>query len=173
MKFLHVLVLLTSGVLLFAVKGEVAAQTRCPPGATPGSVQCQPDNPTDQSAPARKRYSVYATWGAIAVGEKDGVDIFGIAVEKETKAGAKRQAKKDCEARGAVKCKEVLQFNDCAGLFTGADGMGWYWYKQFSKSLVHDYGAQYCKEALGKECIQQEEEVHCTHNRPAKWSDAL
>jgi hypothetical protein len=92
------------------------AQTRCPPGATPGSVQCQPDQGSTGAGTKiiREVGRWDKTWGAIADGNNG---IGGVTTGKMSENDAKKMALTACVERGGVDCKVSLTYrNQCVAI---------------------------------------------------------
>lgn len=104
---------------------SVLAQTRCPPGATPGSVQCQPDQSSSSATPQTViRYTGRwdKTWGAISDGENG---VGGVVTGKLTKDDAENGAIAACISRGGQGCKATFSyFNQCVAALGTVKGGG-------------------------------------------------
>jgi hypothetical protein len=102
----------------FCFSSSCFSQTRCPPGATPGSVVCQPDISSDPASGTRTivRSTGYwqNTWGAIADGSNG---IGGVAVGSSSKEEALDAARKACEKNGGLDCEAGFSYyNQCAAI---------------------------------------------------------
>jgi hypothetical protein len=98
--------------VLFFVGGSTWAQTRCAPGAVPGSLQCQPDlekggGSTQTIVKTTGKWQ--KTWGAISDGNNG---VGGVSTGKLSKGDAEASAVKQCSARGGMDCKPVFSYYD-------------------------------------------------------------
>lgn len=120
-----IVVCLQRSVLSLLLIGTNAfAQTRCPPGAAPGSVQCQPDLPVGNGGQGqtiiRHVGSWEKTWGAMAESQNK---VGGASTGASSEVEARRLAIEDCSERGGEDCKAYFSyFNQCAAVVNPDSG---------------------------------------------------
>lgn len=101
----------------------VLAQTRCPPGAAPGSVQCQPDDAVDGEVPRTVTKYVgrwEKTWGALAESNNS---VGGSSSGQLSEKAAKLSAAENCRSRGGKSCRAYFSyFNQCVAVANPVNG---------------------------------------------------
>jgi hypothetical protein len=110
------LLLLFPGLAWVLFCSSSLAKTRYPPGATPGSVACQPDNGSLGGSQTVVRKTGYwqNTWGAIA-DSKNGMG--GVTVGNASKREALEAAVMACESRRGIECKATFSYyNQCVAI---------------------------------------------------------
>ncbi|WP_184627965.1 DUF4189 domain-containing protein [Xanthomonas arboricola] len=109
-------------LLLLVFATNVYAEQGCPPGQYPiggqGAVACAPipsNAPTTRQSRPSGRW--IKTWGAIALGSRDGTSYYGIPVGFPSKSEAEEEAVLRCRKLGAQDCHVVVSYrNQCAAI---------------------------------------------------------
>lgn len=107
--------------MFFLLQAVVAfstfSQTRCPVGATPGSVACLPDS--DGASPPRPIGEWIKTWGSIVTSA--GSSEAWVSIGKLSQEDADTEALEDCRRSGVSDCKVLLSYrNQCSALATSS-----------------------------------------------------
>jgi len=125
------------------------AQTRCAPGAAPGSLQCQPDDVGQATPQTVIKYTGHwiKTWGALA----DGRNGVGAAVVgQDSKSNAEREALARCAGRGGIDCTLTIAYNDqCVAAANPVGGAVGKAVTAGSLKEAEDYGLRACSQANG------------------------
>jgi hypothetical protein len=134
----------------YAAAGHAGAQTRCAPGATPGSLACQPDQPQTSTASTIVKIVGHwdKTWGAVADGTNA---IGGVSSGALSKRGAEASALKACVDRGGQECAvSFTYFNQCMALLDpGISGGNIVFQTGESIEVARELGLKACKERSG------------------------
>lgn len=142
--------------VLLSMVYPVLSQTRCPPGATPGSVQCLPDNPDASgnviTAPSKGYWE--KTWGAHASGDDPSSSAVS-AAGFSSKGEAAEAALKGCKEKGGSNCRiNITYFNQCMAIAeTLSDNKGGSFFT--SEGTIEKAGEsanKYCEEHYKAAC---------------------
>jgi hypothetical protein len=143
----NIQILLSLLILTFC--SLAGAQTRCAPGAVPGSLQCQPDGIGQATPQTVIKYTGHwiKTWGALA----DGRNGVGAAVVgQESKSDAERAALVSCADRGGIDCTLTITYNDqCVAAANPVGGAVGKAVTAGSLKQAEDYGLRACSQANG------------------------
>ncbi len=140
----------TVACLFSAAAGHAGAHTRCAPGATPGSLACQPDQPQTGTASTIVKTVGHwdKTWGAVADGTNA---IGGVSSGALSKRGAEASALKACVDRGGQGCTvSFTYFNQCMALLdSGISGGNIIFQTGESIEVASELGLKACKGRSG------------------------
>ncbi|WDS36051.1 DUF4189 domain-containing protein [Pseudoxanthomonas sp.] len=142
---------------LLLTVSPAGSQTRCPPGATPGSVQCLPDNKQASESGIITKSNGYweKTWGAYASGDDastSAVSAAGFSSKKE----AAEAALAGCKEKGGSGCRiKITYFNQCMAIaetISDIEKGGSFFTSEGTIEKAEESASRYCEEHYGTAC---------------------